>query len=126
MSSETGAIILLVEDERTVAEVVKAMLEELGYVVRCVPTISAALQAISEATFQLVLSDIELMPGPADGVQLARLLRTTHPALPVLLMSGHPGKAENAAGEFPVLSKPFGIGELKGAVLRLERSRSSS
>ncbi|RAI32847.1 hypothetical protein CH338_23500 [Rhodoplanes elegans] len=61
----------------------------------------------------LVLSDI-LMPGGMSGVDLTRELRALDPGLPVVLMTGFSDRAGEVARDgFPVLRKPFDIGQLE-------------
>lgn len=55
----------------------------------------------------LVFSDIQ-MPGVLDGRQLAALIATNHPGIPVILTSGDPGLAAGMpAGMF--VAKPYSI-----------------
>ena len=62
-----------------------------------------------------MISDI-VMPGPLNGIGLARALRQRFPALPILLVTGYNKPAEDAHGEFPVLRKPYQLSELGRAV----------
>jgi PAS domain S-box-containing protein len=104
-------LVLLVEDNPDVAEVSASMLEQLGYRVRAVGDASGALEAVEEENFDLVVSDI-VMAGLMDGMQLAREIRQRKPTLPVLLVTGYSHSAAGAGGEFPVLRKPFELGDL--------------
>lgn len=64
----------------------------------------------------VVLSDI-LMPGPMNGLDLAKQIRTLRPSLPVILATGYSASAEAAAQSgFPVLRKPYDIEALRGAM----------
>jgi two-component system NtrC family sensor kinase len=109
--------VLLVEDNAAVAEVTVATLEELGYGVRHAGDPGAALRALaSDERFDLVLSDI-VMPGPLNGVDLARMIRTRHPHLPILLATGYSDVAGAAAEEgFPTLRKPYDAASLREAI----------
>ncbi len=66
-----GGRVLLVEDNPEVAEVSRSMLEELAYSVRTAGDAEAALRALEEESFDLVMSDI-VMAGPMDGLALGR------------------------------------------------------
>src|SRR5262249_46425579 len=66
----------------------------------------------------LVFSDT-VMPGPLNGIEFGRKLRERFPDLPVLLATGYHKPAEDAQGEFPVLRKPYQLGELGRAVTHL-------
>jgi DNA-binding NtrC family response regulator len=92
--------------------------------VRCVVDAEAALQALErDATIDLVLSDI-VMPGRMDGLALARAVREKYPGLPVLLATGYSEAAQGVAAEFPILRKPYQMGELSKAVATLMSERS--
>jgi len=122
----TGACaILLVEDNPEVADASMGLLEQLGCEVRCVADAEAALQALErDTTIDLVLSDI-VMPGRMDGLALARAVREKYPGLPVLLATGYSEAAQGVdAGEFPILRKPYQMGELSKAVATLMSERS--
>ena len=99
--------ILLVEDDDNVADLVGEMLKELGYGVDRVPTADHALDTLSSAKFDLVLSDM-MMPGKLNGLDLARAVTQNWPALPVILMTGYSAAAASAAKEgIRLLVKPY-------------------
>jgi two-component system, NtrC family, sensor kinase len=109
--------VLLVEDNRDVAEATVAMLESIGCTVKHAIAAEPALEMLAAGEkFDLVLSDI-VMPGGVDGVELARQLRTRYPSLAVLLTTGYSTAAQKAAGEkFPILLKPYQIEALQRAI----------
>jgi len=121
----TGACaILLVEDNPEVADASMGLLEQLGCEVRCVADAEAALQALErDTTIDLVLSDI-VMPGRMDGLALARAVKEKYPGLPVLLATGYSEAAQGVDAEFPILRKPYQMGELSKAVATLMSARS--
>jgi hypothetical protein len=51
-----------------------------------------------------------------DGLGLARTIKKKNPAMPILLVSGYSGAAQNAPLEFPILRKPYQIHELNQAL----------
>jgi two-component system NtrC family sensor kinase len=112
-----GGIVLVVEDNADVATVCTEHLEELGFRVKHSPSARAALDFLKDNdSIDLVLSDI-LMPGGMNGLELAHLLREQRPNLPVVLITGYSGNAEDAARHgFKVLRKPFDVGALAKAV----------
>jgi DNA-binding NtrC family response regulator len=71
----------------------------------------------------LVLSDI-VMPGRMDGLALARAVKEKYPDLPVLLATGYSEAAQGVDAEFPILRKPYQMGELSKAVATLMSARS--
>jgi PAS domain S-box-containing protein len=121
ISSLGTGTILLVEDNPDVAIASMGLLEQLGYSVRWASDAEAALKEIASNGIDLVLSDI-VMPGPMDGLALARALKQKHPRLPILLASGYSDASQKARAEFPILRKPYQIHELNEALARLHRS----
>ena len=110
--------VLLVEDDDAVAELVSAMLSQLGYgVLRTASALDALVALTERPNIELVLSDI-MMPGGMDGIGLARELRRQWPQLPVVLTTGHP---DSAARDLQVegvqlLVKPYRIDDLRATL----------
>ena len=113
----TGTV-LLVEDNPEVASAAAGLLEQLGYSVRTVSGGEAALLALEENGIDLVFTDV-VMPGRLDGLALARAIRRKYPDMPVLLATGYSDAVQSVNSEFPVLRKPYQIGELSQALARL-------
>lgn len=105
-----GDLVLLVEDDREVAQVVRGQLEDLGYAVLVAADPHDALTLMrSVPDIQILLSDI-VMPGQMNGIALAKKAKTSIPRLKVALISGYTDglEASDLAGcAFPILSKPF-------------------
>jgi CheY-like chemotaxis protein len=118
VESAGGGTVLVVDDNPDVADVSAGMLEQLGYEAHKARDAAAALAAVEQHAFDLVLSDI-VMPGAMDGIALARALRERHPGLPVLLVTGYSQAAAEAAPEFTVMRKPFQLAELSRAAGRM-------
>ncbi|MEL7197331.1 MAG: PAS domain-containing protein [Pseudomonadota bacterium] len=100
--------ILIVEDEAMLLSMISEVVEDLGYVVLTARSGREALNKIKEGeTIDLLLTDI-VMPGGIGGFDLAREVRSIHPLLPVIYMSGYTGytKAEMGAIPAPLLQKP--------------------
>jgi DNA-binding LytR/AlgR family response regulator len=68
----------------------------------------------SAERFDLVVSDI-VMAGDVNGLGLARRVRGAD-GPPVLLVTGYSREAEAIGGEFPILAKPYQLGELSQAI----------
>jgi two-component system, cell cycle sensor histidine kinase and response regulator CckA len=106
-----GECILLVEDEEAVRSYAKRVLEGLGYRVLMAVHGLEALETVArpEPPIHLLLTDI-VMPG-MSGKELWERLKTTHPALRVLFMSGYADHAIVHHGvldeDAPFLPKPF-------------------
>jgi two-component system, NtrC family, sensor kinase len=109
--------VLLVEDNAEVAEVTKAYLEQLGYLVMHAASAQAGLDRLErEADVDLVFSDI-LMPGGMNGLELAEAVRLRYPDLPVLLTTGYSSSAQDALRRgFEVLPKPYNLAVLERAL----------
>ncbi len=104
-----AAKVLLVEDDRALREALADTLALGGHDFRAVDCAEAALLAIDQEAFSLVVSDVN-MPG-MDGHQLLAAIRQRQPQLPVLLMTAY-GAVERAVdamrqGAADYLVKPF-------------------
>lgn len=124
--------ILLVEDNLEVADVTRGLLEELGYVVFHAPDSPSAMTTLLEQgkKINILLTDI-VMPGGANGLELARLVRAERgETLPVILATGYSDHAQTAADEgFAILRKPYDLGALRAAIansLRESRRRGAA
>jgi PAS domain S-box-containing protein len=113
-----GGRVLLVEDNPEVADVSRSMLEELAYTVRTAGDAEAALQALEEESFDLVMSDI-VMAGAMDGLALGRAIRARYPGLAVMLVSGYSRASNDAVDEFVVMRKPYKLSELSRVTTRV-------
>ncbi len=100
--------ILVVEDEVLIRSILADELRASGFVVVEAANAEEALSYLSAGeSVDLVFSDIH-MPGPLNGLELARKLRLELPQLPIILTSGNPG-AEGAKGLGLFLLKPYRI-----------------
>ena len=112
--------ILLVDDDLHVLKSTAQWLQELGFVIREAATFQSARQAIEQATFDLVISDIRLEDG--DGFALLQAAQQADRSLPVILVTGY-GTFESAIeairmGAFDFLSKPLMDDELLASIER--------
>jgi DNA-binding NtrC family response regulator len=82
-----GAVrILCVDDEENPLKLRKLVLERQGYEVVTANSSKQALEVLTTAKIDLVLSD-QLMPG-GSGTELAKAIKSRYPLLPVVLISG--------------------------------------
>ena len=117
-SDPSGLTVLVVEDDQTVGEMVEDLLGQLGHIaIRASNATSALGMLADDRHIDIVLSDV-MMPGPMNGVELAREIRSRRPKLPILLNSGYSGAArvEAEAMGIKILGKPFSLGELGVAI----------
>jgi two-component system, cell cycle sensor histidine kinase and response regulator CckA len=113
--------ILVVDDEPTVRRFATRVLVEAGYHVEEAPDGAVALDRVQGGTMppDAVVSDI-VMPR-VNGVELLRALTTTHPGLPIILMSGYGTEQLQGMGiaaPCAILSKPFSADRLLEEVRR--------
>jgi CheY-like chemotaxis protein len=113
--------ILVVDDEPTVRHFATRVLVEAGYHVEEAADGAAALDRVQAGTMppDAVVSDI-VMPR-VNGVELLRALTTTHPGLPIILMSGYGTEQLQGMGiaaPCAILSKPFSADRLLEEVRR--------
>ena len=123
-----SARVLLVEDNRELAEASVAVLESAGLHVEHVASADAALPLLETrgASFDVVLSDIA-MPGEIDGLGLAYRLRASMPALPVILMTGFTAQVHQAtAAGLRVLAKPCEPEELLSTLREVLHKRAAA
>jgi CheY-like chemotaxis protein len=59
-----------------------------------------------------------MMPG-LTGAALARRVRTLHPALPVLLVTGYASLTDDESSSLEVLAKPFRMADLAARIAQL-------
>jgi PAS domain S-box-containing protein len=105
--------VLIVDDSPEVAEVTSSLFEHLGYSTIYRDSADAALKVLEEGTkIDLVFSDI-VMPGPIDGVGLAREIRARFPDVPVVLTTGYSDAAQAAPSNLKILRKPFDTDALR-------------
>ena len=114
------ARILIAEDEEPLRALCARALTMDGLEVMTASDGGEALDVISRADggFDLLLTDIR-MP-IMDGIALALAAARDHPALTILLMTGYADQRERAHGLdaiiHDVISKPFSVATLRGAV----------
>jgi len=102
--------ILVVDDEPVVRRFATRVLEAEGFLVSQAADGAEALRLLREAVpaVDAVVSDI-VMPR-LNGVELLQVLSSTHPHLPVLLMSGYAHRELEGMGiaaPCAILAKPF-------------------
>jgi PAS domain S-box-containing protein len=105
-----GETVLVVEDDPDVRELVKVMIDSLGYSVITASTAAAARAALESEDIDLVLSDV-VLPGGVNGPTFVREACGPNPGLRVIFMSGYPAGAagpDSGLGLDDVLiNKPF-------------------
>lgn len=108
----------IVDDDAQMRRAIWFMLESAGYAPRVFADGEDLLAELDYLPLAPLLSDLS-MPG-MDGLQLMSRVKARRPALPVIIITAH-GDVSRAveamkAGAVDFIEKPFGMGELLGAV----------
>jgi len=101
--------VLVIEDKRSMAEMLASTIESEGYAVLMAPTGEDGVSTALKERVDLVLTDLKL-PG-ISGLDALKALKAKKPHLPVILMTAF-GTIETAveavkAGAYDFLMKPF-------------------
>jgi len=106
--------ILLVEDEENLHEALKLNLELEGYEITSVYDGSAALKAIGDEYFDLIILDVMLPE--IDGINVTETVRLQNNEVPILILSAKNTSADRVLGlkkgADDYLTKPFNLEEL--------------
>lgn len=108
------AAILLIDDEKSIRNVLRDILLHEGYQVEEAADGEKGIQQLKEKTFDLVLCDIK-MP-KMDGLEVLQQIMQLNPDLPVIMISGH-GTIETAVdavkkGAYDFIAKPPDLNRL--------------
>jgi PAS domain S-box-containing protein len=112
--------IVLVEDDESVGEGIRALLVDEGYEVQLVTSGASALEIVGTFVPELVLLDVNLPD--MSGFQVYEELSKRWPGLPVIFSTGHAdaralGEAQHR--NVPSIMKPYDIDELLAVVSRI-------
>ncbi len=117
--------ILVVEDERRLAQVVRKVLEEEGHTVDVAYEGEDGLAMAMDGSHDVIVLDI-LLPG-IDGFEVCRTLRASRVDTPVLLLTALDAVEDRVrgldAGADDYLPKPFAFQELLARLRALGRRR---
>lgn len=118
-ASDIHLRILVVEDNQDAQYLVCEMLRAFGHEVTAVANGEAALDALAEATFDLLFSDVSL-PG-MSGVELGRVALQRQPRLRIVFASGY-SQSLTSQLDFPAVSmqKPYDIEQLQHVLRNLK------
>ena len=117
--------ILLVEDEENLHEALKLNLELEGYEVTSAFDGAAAMKAIQNEFFNLIILDVMLPE--MDGISVTQNIRLTNDEVPILILSAKNTSADKVLGlkkgADDYMTKPFNLEEL---LLRVQKLISKS
>ena len=121
--------ILVVDDDRSLLELIRMRLESANYVVTTALMEEEAIEAAKGQVFDLSIVDLRL--AQKNGILLMEQLHRIHPDMPVIILTAH-GSIETAVeamkkGAYSYLTKPFEPQEMLCQIGRaLENSRLAS
>ena len=78
--------ILVVDDEKPICDLLSSFFRKRGYEVTTAATATAALRLADEVALHLMILDIAL--ADADGLELLGTVKSAHPNLPVIILTG--------------------------------------
>jgi two-component system, OmpR family, response regulator VicR len=122
-----NAKILVVEDEKPIADIIKFNLEKEGYQVECVHDGDEAIQTALSNPPDLMLLDL-MLPG-SDGIEVCRRVRQVS-ELPIIMLTAKDSEVDKVIGlemgADDYVTKPFSNRELLARVkANLRRSKQS-
>ncbi len=107
--------ILIIEDEKSMREVLRILLEEEGYELTAAADGREGIECLRNNIFDLVITDIK-MPG-ADGFEVLKTVKEAAPDTVVIMVTAF-GTTESAIeamknGAYDYINKPFKIDEIR-------------
>ena len=118
--------ILVIEDEKLLADSMKSMLERKGFQVECVYDGESGKEYAELGIYDLLILDV-MMP-KMDGFEVARQVRGSRCNTPILMLTARSDVADriaglNAGADY-YLTKPFDSGELLASINALLRRQA--
>ena len=118
--------ILVIEDEKLLADSIKSMLERKGFQVETVYDGETGRQYAELGIYDLLILDV-MMPG-MDGLEVARQVRRNKCNTPILMLTARSDVQDriaglNAGADY-YLTKPFDSGELLASINALLRRQA--
>lgn len=112
--------ILVVDDQPVFLRVLEKHLRGGGFTPVSASSGTEALAILEQQEVDLIISDL-MMPG-MDGLQLMEQVRTRHPGIPIIVLTGH-GSVESAVGAmrrgaYDYLEKPYNPDVLRITIRR--------
>jgi len=106
-----AATVLVVEDDVMMRTKLTEELQDAGYLVVEASDGTEAVDILTvRRDIKIVISDVR-MPGPIDGVELSRRVRSDYPEMKVVLSSGEANAADSTAHDGFFL-KPYRVAQV--------------
>jgi CheY-like chemotaxis protein len=123
-----GVSALVVDDDADNLELISYVLEQAGYRVTTARSAAAALEAIGNASFGILLNDIGLPD--QDGITLLREMRARGCTVPAIALTGYSGDGNRQrlrdAGYQRHIAKPVDLSALLAVAKELTVRPSSA
>ena len=119
--------ILVIEDEKLLAQSIRAVLEQKGFQVETVYDGETGAEYAKLGVYDLLILDV-MMPG-LDGFQVAQAVRASRCPVPILMLTARSGIEDrieglNAGADY-YLAKPFDTRELLACINALLRRQGN-
>ena len=119
--------ILIIEDEKLLADTLQTLLEQKGFDVEAVYDGESGAEYAELGIYDLLILDV-MMP-KLDGYAVARAVRAKHCGTPILMLTARSGVEDriaglNAGADY-YLTKPFDTRELLACINALLRRQGS-
>lgn len=115
MTAFTPTVVLLVDDEAVLRMIASQGLQDAGFEVVEADNAESALEILGARTDITVLFTDVNMPGPLDGLDLAKRVHDRWPAIQLVITSGR-GLLDAVPDDGRFVAKPYSIDELVQAV----------
>jgi DNA-binding response OmpR family regulator len=120
---DNGHRVLVVEDDREIAGLLRLHLEDAGFLVDLAHDGAAGLRRAAERACSVVVLDL-MLPG-LEGLELCRRLRARPDYVPILMLTAKSSEADRVVGlelgADDYVTKPFSLPELVARVKALIR-----
>lgn len=123
----TGSRLVVIEDDRDIAELVRSALADAGFAVETYHDGESGLAAAVDADVDLVVLDL-MLPG-MDGLEVCRRLRAVRPEARIVMLTAKTAEIDLVVGlelgADDYVTKPFSLRELQARVKALLRRRDT-
>jgi len=113
--------VLIVEDEFLLRMVLADTLADEGYDVIEAGNVLEAVAVLGQRKIDAVVTDVD-MPGGLNGLDLARMISSTHTNVPVIITSGRDGLSTDDLPRGTVfVPKPYGMDVITAKVAEMTK-----